>query len=780
MSKNSHVWRFSTIGGVDRVNLDSGADLVNLDTLDQKLWTALSCPVDGLEIDPNTLKLIDKDGDGKLRVPDILEAVRWITKMVNNPDELVERRKTMSLSSINQSHIEGQVLYASAKQIITYLGKNEEEGLTIGDTSDTTGIFSGTAFNGDGVITTISTDNADLQTAIGYIMGAVGSVPDRSGIAGISQEQIAAFFAEVANFVAWKQQAESDKENIFPFAENTAAAYALYLTIKDKVDDYFLRCRLAAFDPQSIETLNTLNTRISSITENNNISDSASYQQIKNFPIAKIQPNKPLSFVEPLNPVWADSLSQLKTLLETIQPAPVTELTEATWKTLEAKFTAFKNWNDSKAGVVVEGLTWEELIKYNTSDIQQQLLDLLAKDEQLAEEANNIISVNKLVRLYCEIHAILCNFVTFSDFYSSNINAIFQAGTLYFDQRACELCIKVTDVAKHSGMAGSSGMCLIYLDCVTKTKAQKMSVVVALTDGDVDNLVVGRNAIFYDNSGLDWDATIVKIIDNPISIRQAFWSPYRKMAALVATQIEKIAASQEQKVNSVATNSITEVSAKADTAISNSVKSTTPATTTPAADAAAPAPAAAPVAAAAAPATTPFDIAKFAGIFAAIGLALSAVGTMFKEIVASVLALSWWQIPLAIFGIMLVISGPSMFLAWMKLRKRNLAPILDANGWAINAKATINIRFGGTLTHLAQKPSNIAINLNDPFREQKNPWVPFALIAGIIVFILFVLFKVGVFNSLIDQIWTMEKTNEEVKTELPSQNKTPETTIPVE
>jgi hypothetical protein len=57
METNNHIWRFATIGGVKRVNLDSGADLLALETLDQKLWTALSCPVNGLEIDPQTLQL---------------------------------------------------------------------------------------------------------------------------------------------------------------------------------------------------------------------------------------------------------------------------------------------------------------------------------------------------------------------------------------------------------------------------------------------------------------------------------------------------------------------------------------------------------------------------------------------------------------------------------------------------------------------------------------------------------------------------------------------------
>ena len=69
-------------------------------------------------------------------------------------------------------------------------------------------------------------------------------------------------------------------------------------------------------------------------------------------------------------------------------------------------------------------------------------------------------------------------------------------------------------------------------------------------------------------------------------------------------------------------------------------------------------------------------------------------------------------------GILLVISGPSMFLAWTKLRKRNLAPVLNANGWAINADVMVSVVFGNTLTTQAQFP---LLQLVDPSVKKKMP-----------------------------------------------------------
>ena len=72
---------------------------------------------------------------------------------------------------------------------------------------------------------------------------------------------------------------------------------------------------------------------------------------------------------------------------------------------------------------------------------------------------------------------------------------------------------------------------------------------------------------------------------------------------------------------------------------------------------------------------------------------------------------------------MLLISLPSVVLAFLKLRKRNLGPILDANGWAVNARAKINIPFGATLTDLAKLPPGSRRDAHDPYAEKGFPWM---------------------------------------------------------
>src|SRR5687767_7370556 len=111
---SSHTWKFFRTGGLDQVSLTSGADLLALRHLDQKLWVALSCPVKGLELDDKTLAQIDSDKDGRIRVPELITAIEWAASHLKDAGELVLGRDSLPLASIDDSTPEGKVLVSSA------------------------------------------------------------------------------------------------------------------------------------------------------------------------------------------------------------------------------------------------------------------------------------------------------------------------------------------------------------------------------------------------------------------------------------------------------------------------------------------------------------------------------------------------------------------------------------------------------------------------------------------------------------------------------------------
>ncbi|MEI7806974.1 MAG: hypothetical protein WCJ07_00660, partial [Verrucomicrobiota bacterium] len=610
-----------------------------------------------------------------------------------NPDDLVKGSPSLALAAINDATPEGKQILASAKQILANLGKTDAATIDLADTADTAKIFAATNFNGDGVIPADAASDDATKAVIGEIIATFGAEADRSGKPGIGQAKFDAFFAEAEAHSNWWKQAEGDK-TILPLGEATAAAAAAVKVVKTKVDDFFARCRLAAFDVRAIAALNREEKEYLALAAKDLTITSA---EIAALPLAQIAAHKALPLREGVNPAWAAALANLQAAA--IKPLlgdhPV--LTEADWSALTAKLAPFEAWATGKVGAKVEALGLKRIREILAGAAKEKITTLIARDKALEPEANAIAAVEKLIRFNRDLHTLCVNFVSFKNFYSRRTPAIFQAGRLFLDQRSCDLCLTVEDAGRHATMAGLAGAYLAYVDCVRKATGEKLSIVAIFSQGDDDNLMVGRNGIFYDRKGRDFDATITKIIANPISLRQAFWSPYKKFVRMIDEQVAKRAAA-------------------ADSGVSANLSATAAGTVS---------------ATPAAPPKSKIDT----GTLAAIGLVLTTLMGALGTIFAKILGLEWWQIPLAFVAIILAISLPSVIIAWLKLHKRNLGPILDANGWAVNAKAKMNVPFGTSLTQIAILPPGSQRDLVDPFAEKKKPWglyITLLVIAGIL------------------------------------------------
>lgn len=555
-----YKWTYASLGGATRVKIQSGEDIRHLGELDEKLWTVLSCPTVGLEIDETSLKLIDTDNDGKLHVQEVIKTADWLCATLTNPDVLLEGEAQLKVADIADESIR-----AVAEKIAT-----------------------------DGVVTLDA-----VRAAIGAVAVDTQAVPEA------------------------------------PYSGEVTAAYK---ACKDAYAQYFATARMQALGLATLP---------------------------------------------------AD--------------ATVPGMTEEAFGEMGKKIA---DYEAEKAAI--EG----------------------ANAKLLADAQAQYRPLEKLLLLTRDFYALLRNYVSFQDFYARRGKAllgraakgetpwaIFQAGTLVIDQRACNLCLRVNDAAKHNAQAPASGMFLVYCNCTHKPTGQTMQIVAAVTVGDIKNLKVGKNALFYDRQGRDWDAEVTKIIDNPISIGQAFWSPYRKLGDWIVNLINKSAAEKEAKsFNNMTANIQKDMAAKP-------AEGTSPEK------------------------MQAFDIAKFAGIFAAIGMALGFIGSFLTSLAKGVAALTWWQLILSIIAILLVVSGPSMVLAWLKLRQRNLAPLLNANGWAINADAIVNAMFGSSLTEQAQFPM---MKLVDPYAPVKKisaggKWaIAISVIVAVVAIALFVLWMLDI------------------------------------
>lgn len=673
-----HTWNFFRIGGFDQVALTTAADLENLHLLDQKLWGALSCPVKGLELDERTLALLDTDKDGRIRAPELLAAIAWAKPYFKDLAVLLSGKDSLPLDAFADTP-EGRLAAASARRILASLGKAADTTISLADAADTARLFAATTLNGDGVVIPASASDTALSALLADIIAVTGGAPDRSGAPGVNADLADTFFADAAALATWFDQAASPE--LLPLGAATPAAASSVAAVRAKIDDWFARSRLAAFDPRALSALHRSEDELLALAAKDlTVAD----EEIAAFPLARIEADRPLlPLAGAVNPAWSPRLATLRR--DAVAPAFGSELeslSEEQWNTLKAKTDAYAAHAAAKPALAIEKLGLDKVRAHLAAagQLRPAIADLIARDAALAPEFDAIVNVEKLLRFTRDFRALLHNYVNFFDFYSPEHPAIFQAGVLYLDSRSTEFCI---EVAGPSPLAAMSKAYIAYCD-LNRTGHAPRKIAACFTNGDSDYLFVGRNGVFYDRQGRDWDATITAIVDNPISIRQAFFAPYKKFIRMVEEQAAKRAAAAEAE-------STAQLASAAETT-ANVGKG--------------PAPAAAPA--------KKFDV----GTIAALGVAAGALGTLLGGFISGFLGLGVWM-PAGVLGIMLVISGPSMAIAWLKLRQRTLGPILEANGWAINGRVKINIPFGTKLTERAILPEGSRRDLNDPYEDKQ-------------------------------------------------------------
>lgn len=697
MATERYKWQFCSLGGTIRVRICSGEDIAHLGELDRTCWTVLGCPASELRIDPRTLKILDVTGDGYISADDVMKTAKGLTPLLKDKDLILDEDGSIALDAIDITDIHGRRIYNSAKKILENKGCPEAAAISIEDVSDGKNIFDGTRFNGDGVITPSSTDDEAIKQVIRDCMTTIGHVPDRSGEDGIDSTLIGNFYSACSDYSSWYHSGESPET--LPYNDKTSKAYETFAAIRDKVDDFFTRCRLIRFDSIAAKEAEVVITSI---------------EQIEACPIAKPEAAGIIHF-NALNPAWQGRFIAFAAIVLG-NASEDGSLDEAGWNAAKKSFTGYETWLHAEKGKSVASLGINRINDILLSVPKDSIDALIAEDLALKDESEAIEAVLDFLLLKRDFFRILKNFVIMSDFYerAPGKRALFEQGRLYIDQRCCDLCIKVNDPSRQADIPALSGMFLIYCQCTSKSGTETMNIVAAMTDGDIASLRPGKNGLFYDLEENEWNATVTRIVDNPINLGQAFWAPYRKAGQFCAGLLNKSAAEKDAKVTA---GLQAQVKSAAQTAPSATAGAAGTAPTDPAKKQQA------------------FDIAKFAGIFAAIGMAIGYIGSFITSILTGIKTTPFLIQLAALCGIVIVISGPSCLSAWLKLRKRDLGPILNANGWAINARISVNILFGKKLTTVAKYPK---LRLADPYKDKPKAWkiiVPIAILALVIAVI---------------------------------------------
>ena len=655
--------RFRQYGRAYQLRLEEPGDLDQVLELGESLWMATSAPVDAFACDPVFLGFVDYDHNGRIRCDEMREAVAWTTRLLADRSAMGTTTDSLRLAAINRDDDEGRRLHDAARLILANLGKADAAEISLADVRSTKMILAAAAANGDGIIPPGVTEDAEIQQLIRDVIAVTGGAADASGKTGITEAGLNQFLAEAGEYVAWCGRADPANAALMPLAGDTTAAYAVFAAIRHKVDEYFLLSATIAYDANAAATLGLhLEKSADPAVELD--------QRLRTAPLAALHPDATLNLAGPLNPAYSQAVDALrKQVLRPLLGRDATTLTAAAWQEVCSRLAAQAQWHAEKPATKAAALGVEKLRTYLAPRFREALEALIKADQAVTREIQAISQVEKLILHQQWLLELTNNIVSFSRLYDPHVRALFETGTLVMDGRHFSLCVKVDNRAAHAKVAANSRLFIMYVALTHGPTSETREVAAAVTSGGMGNLYVGKHGIFLDRELRLWDACVTQIIENPISFSEALTMPFRRIGQLIMGQVERFSGSSQKMIE--------------DKVASQAVAVTT---TVQAAAQPSPVPAAAPAGH------------NTRDLLMGGSVAIAALGSSFAYVTKSLKDVNGILILQVFSVVLLLILLPTIIHAWIKLRRRDVGTLLEASGWAVNARMRLTRIMRGVFT----------------------------------------------------------------------------------
>ena len=354
----------------------------------------------------------------------------------------------------------------------------------------------------------------------------------------------------------------------------------------------------------------------------------------EDMPLVTDEPDKTLPLKDHLNPKHLESILAFAAKCVVPILGERDSIDRLEWKKIKAAFAPYRAWT-------------------------------AAKPVASAPEKAGLEEEERLIRYRMNLGEFLVNYVTMDRLYGGQGAAVFQTGVLRIDGKEMNLCFHVDSEAAHSALAGRSECCVIYLKLSRPEEGATRCICAVVTAGTVGGLYVGRNGVFYDRDGRNWEATITKVVESQVSLAEAFWAPWKKLGAAISGAVKKFLGERESAADAKLSASAQNVAAgKKDGSGAGG--------------------------------------AALASSVAAIGIGVGMVGAAAASLMAAVKGMGPWQAVASVVAIILIVSLPSVILTWFKLRRRDLGAILNAGGWAVNRQMRFSMKRARAFTKCAR------------------------------------------------------------------------------
>ncbi|MDA1193282.1 MAG: hypothetical protein O3A46_16525, partial [Candidatus Poribacteria bacterium] len=379
--------------------------------------------------------------------------------------------------------------------------------------------------------------------------------------------------------------------------------------------------------------------------------------------------------------------------------------TEAQWRELLAKIAPYETWLNAKPNSVFGSLGVETLRAHLDGTSDGTVRSLIEQDTAIAAELRQLQALEKLVLYHQWLFEFANNFASFPRLFEPNERALFEWGTLVLAGWEFHFSVAVENRAKHADLAKNSRMYLLYLQLSGSKPEDSREIVVPVTRGGSRQFYVGRRGVFFTTSGRELDAQIVQIVENPISLCETMKEPFRRLRDLVTKRLDQVTTSAYKEADAT----FTQATAKLETSIQSGMRDaqasameTTEALSAPPPVSPTPAPIAPTLPDSKGNTTNSRDM------LIGVGLLAAGLGTAFKFLTDTVIKLSDPR-TLMVVGITFSVITTTLILlvflnAWLQLRKRDLAVLLQACGWAINGRMLMSRRVAKAFSEPTRLP----------------------------------------------------------------------------
>ncbi len=702
---DKHAWVFQRYGRSYQPVVDSAASLRAAADLDAALWLATVAPVEALRADPALLRCLDADGDGRIRVGEFKEAIRWLFSRLSDPSGVDEASTTLRISALHGEDPAGQALRDVLERIRAGRPEPGPESVTIEETRKIIRSIEARPAGSIGVIVPDAASDEEIRVFLEAILKTTGGGDAGGGRKGVGRADLDRFETAASDYLAWHERGRlpegSKTTEIRPLGVDTERAAAAIGCVREKIDEYFTLCEAVALG--EVLRCEVWPARLDGLPSM--LAGAGEFRELmERSPVAEPRPDRILELDGPLNPYYEPVLSAFHT--EAAQPLlghPVARLSDADWRQIKARIQPFLNWQDSRKGVDVAplGVAWLQacLSDGRAGRVREMIEESLSSGIVL----DHVRSAEKLALLQGGLLALANNFICCPDLYHCSRRALFEEGTLIMDGRRFNLAVRVLDRAEHLRSTEKGAMFVLYLQLDHAPSGRTREVAVPVTYGTQGLLEVGKRGVFEDVEGTQWMARVVHLLDRPVSLREAVIEPFVRLGRAITGRIEAITSAAEKRMEQAGTEAVSTVH---DTTVG-----------------AAPRPAAAPAA--------PAQPAQLGGALAGGGIALAALGGSMAFMTRTLAGLRWWQVFAGFGGIILAVLVPTIVIAAIRLRSRDLSVLLEGSGWAINARMRLSREQSRQFTRRPPYPSGSRL-----LRGGVRAWLWWVTVAAALLFLL--------------------------------------------